>query len=185
MPPPCGTCGLLRLRFDWASASGVYEGPMRTAVVALKFQGDLGALDFLKAELTRAALAPSVARAFAEAEAIVPVPLHPLKRWWRGRNSGLVLAKELAAGLAPGHKLPVLELLRKRRWTPPQSSLEAGPRRRNLRNAFAPVEGAKIPPVVILVDDVLTTGATASECARALKRGGARRVLVVAAARSE
>ena len=120
-----------------------------------------------------------------QAEAIVPVPLHPLKRWWRGRNSGLLLAEELALGLAPRHRLPVLPLLRKQRWTPPQSTLEVAQRRRNLRNGFAVAPGVRVPPVVVLVDDVLTSGSTASECARALKRGGARRVIVVVAARSE
>ncbi len=120
-----------------------------------------------------------------QAEAIVPVPLHPLKRWWRGLDSGLLLAEELALGLAPRQRLPVLPLLRKQRWTPPQSTLKAAQRRRNLRNGFAVLPGVRVPQVVVLVDDVLTSGSTASECARALKRGGARRVIVVVAARSE
>lgn len=158
---------------------------MRTAVLAFKFHGDLGVIQFLKDELTRAALSPSIWPSMIQAEAIVPVPLHPLRRWWRGRDSGLILAEALAAGISPRKKLPVLPILRKRRWTPPQSSLEAAPRRRNLRNAFCTVRDTRVPGVVVLVDDVLTTGATASECARALKRGGARRVIVVAVARSE
>ncbi len=185
LPPPCGVCRPLRLRFDWASASGLHEGPLRTAVLAFKFCGDLGVLQFLRDSLTRAALASSLEPAMRQAEAIVPVPLHPLKRWWRGLDSGLLLAEELALGLAPRQRLPVLPLLRKQRWTPPQSTLKAAQRRRNLRNGFAVLPGVRVPQVVVLVDDVLTSGSTASECARALKRGGARRVIVVVAARSE
>jgi competence protein ComFC len=184
LPPRCAACQRLRLRFDLAAAGGRHSAALRTAVVRYKFHADRAVLPLLRSALLRAARADGVAGAIREAGAIVPVPLHPWKRWTRGWNPALDLARELAGGTDSLRAVPVLELLRKSRRTPAQVSLKEGARRRNLRSAFAVRRGVVVPRAVILVDDVLTTGATASECARALKRKGARLVIVLAAARS-
>jgi predicted amidophosphoribosyltransferase len=128
--------------------------------------------------------APAFDAAIGTMEAIVPVPLHPLKRWWRGRDPVLELSRQLSAELAPTRALPVLQLLEKVRPTRSQVKLSGARRRKNLRRSLAVRPGRKVPETILLVDDVLTTGTTASECARALKRRGAKRVLVVALARS-
>lgn len=119
----------------------------------------------------------------AEADALVPVPQHWLKALWRGWNPVAELAEAIAGGLIP-RPPPVLPVLRKTRWSAPQVELSGSVRRRNLRRAFAVRPGEKPPRRVVLFDDVLTTGTTASECARALKRAGAQSVVVVALARS-
>ncbi|MBI4604257.1 MAG: ComF family protein [Planctomycetes bacterium] len=183
-PPPCGSCAPQGLAFDLAGAGGVYDGPLRTAVLRYKFHGDAALAPVLVDGLDRAAGAPLVAAALLQAEAIVPVPLHPLKRWWRGRDPVAELARAFAARRPAGAASKVAEWLRKVRWSPAQARLGRGGRSRNLRGAFAVRAGARVPPCVVLLDDVLTTGATASECARALKRAGARTVVLLAAARS-
>jgi predicted amidophosphoribosyltransferase len=122
-----------------------------------------------------------MAARLSQAQAIVPVPSHPLKKWWRGRDPVADLAREVARELGG---LPVRPLLRKSRWTRAQVTLSGTRRRRNLKGAFSTRPGARVPRAVILLDDVLTTGTTASQCALALKRGGAEEVTVLAIARS-
>lgn len=112
------------------------------------------------------------------ADAIVPVPLHPLKLWMRTYNQSELLARELSK--ASG--IPVREdLLRRVRYTGAQKSRSAAARRTALKNVFSAspeVKGLSL----ILVDDVVTTGSTLTACARALKKAGAARVYGVCAA---
>jgi len=184
LPAPCGSCVGLGLGFDLARAGGAYDGVLRTALLQYKFHRDRSLVPLLKTSLSRAAGYDIIAEALRRAEALVPVPLHPLKRLWRGWDPVLELSREVARDLLPGHPLPVLRLIRKRRWTASQVSLEGEARRRNLKGAFFVPSGAEAPSVVVLLDDVLTTGTTASECALALKRRGAQTVIVLAVARS-
>jgi len=115
----------------------------------------------------------------AAPDRVVPVPLHPRRLRARGFNPSLELAR--AVGRAVGAPVDPVALLRVRD-TPSQTGLDAAARRRNLRGAIrAP---RPVPERVWLVDDVLTTGATAREAARALRRAGAARVVAVAAART-
>jgi ComF family protein len=113
---------------------------------------------------------------------VVPVPLHWWRRWARGFNQSESLARTLAAGLA----LPFFPtVLRRVRNTPYQTRQTPSVRRDNVRNAF--MVRSKTPIVrktVLLVDDVLTTGSTASEAARALRAAGAERVVVAVLAHS-
>jgi uncharacterized protein (TIGR03000 family) len=116
-----------------------------------------------------------------KAEVVVPVPLHWWRRWRRGYNQSAALAYGLAAGLKlscqPGW-------LRRIRNTPPQTSQTLAGRRENVRGAFRARTGVPLRGrSVLLVDDVMTTGATASEAARALRAGGAARVVVAVLAR--
>jgi ComF family protein len=113
--------------------------------------------------------------ALAGADCVVPVPLHWRRRWSRGFNQ--------AGALADGLGLPVVPALGRSRHTRPQADLPAGHRQANVRGAFRlthPLPGA----VVVLIDDVSTTGATLEACAKVLKSGGVREVRTLTAARA-
>jgi ComF family protein len=116
-------------------------------------------------------------------DAVVPVPLH----WWRRVVRGYNQSAAVAYGLAGELGLPYRRWwLRRRRNTPSQKALTAGQRRENVRGAFCVRSGAPLRGKhVLLVDDVMTTGATSNEAARALKRGGAARVTLAVLARAD
>ena len=112
-------------------------------------------------------------------EALIPVPLHRSRQFMRVFNQSEVLARDLAKAL----RIPLsVRALRRVRRTPAQSGLSAQNRRRNLTGAFR--AGSMQAKHVALVDDVMTTGATAGECARVLKRAGVELVSVWVAARA-
>lgn len=118
---------------------------------------------------------------FAEAHAILPVPLHHARRRERTYNQ----AELIARGISQATGIPVLnKALVRTRYTTTQTMLSAAERHTNLRDAFAPgKQSAHIRgKVVMLVDDVLTTGSTLNTCATALLEAGARRVNVAAVA---
>ncbi len=131
-------------------------------------------------------LAPLLARLLADhldlsepPEAIIPVPLHWWRQWWRGFNQ----AEEIALALSELTGIPCNNtLLRRVRATPQQTKLSAGQRRRNLRGAF------QIRPHayqhVALLDDVVTTGATAGHLTRLLHESGVTKVEVWAVCRT-
>ncbi|GAB4363560.1 MAG: hypothetical protein Kow00128_04430 [Deltaproteobacteria bacterium] len=112
---------------------------------------------------------------------VVPVPIHPRKYFRRGFNLpariGLRLARRAGWTFAP-------LLLRRVRDGAPQAGLPAERRSGNIRGAFAVPPGAVVPRRILLLDDVYTSGATAQECALALKRGGAEHIVVVTVARA-
>ena len=115
-------------------------------------------------------------------DAIVPMPLHWRKRWQRGFNQSELLAREIGRRW----NLPVRALVRRKRSTVPQAGLTSAQRRKNVEGAFKAGKGAPLKGMrLLLIDDVLTTGATASACARALKRAGAARVTFLALARRD
>ena len=173
--PRCPTCVAGAPPFDYARAAGAYSGVLRDALHALKFGGKrtlARPLAALMLEQCGAVLGPDV-------DALVPVPLAPGRERERGFNQAMLLAGHLSA--ASG--LPVKpRWLSRRRSTRPQTELTVGERRTNVARAFAAssrVAGAH----VVLVDDIVTTGATAAECARTLRAAGARAVGVLAVAR--
>ncbi|WP_245557561.1 ComF family protein [Deinococcus peraridilitoris] len=150
---------------------GRYEGPLRRAVQALKYEGSR--------EVARA-IARELAGAVPESwhpEVVCAVPLHERRLRSRGYNQAALLAGALAHGLCVPHR----ELLSRERFTLQQARLSASERRANVEGAFRTV-GA-VPSRVLLVDDVLTTGTTLAECARMLRCAGADQVYFAVAAR--
>ncbi|MBI3698328.1 MAG: ComF family protein [Acidobacteria bacterium] len=170
----CGLCRGGLTGFDWGRGYGIYEGPLERVIQLLKY-------DRMR-PLARE-LALRMANLVGEAgrvDLLAPVPLHRKRQWERGFNQAELLASEL--GRICGIPVDGV-LLRRERATETQTGLAHNQRRLNVRGAFAarrPVEGRH----VALVDDVITTGATMSECARVLKQAGAARVVALAAARA-
>lgn len=177
LPAPlrCFDCTSDDRPLDYARAAALYAGSLREAIHAFKFAGRrtlARPLAALLLEQCRPGLP-------ADIEAVIPVPLAPRRESERGYNQAALLAERLAKAL----DVPLRpRWLARVRPTKPQTELTAAERRTNVREAF---RGS--PRVwgrhALLVDDILTTGATAAECARALRRAGARRVGVVAVAR--
>jgi Predicted amidophosphoribosyltransferases len=158
---------------------GPYDGAIRQAVLKIKhshYEPLAGGLGELLATYIQQ-------RRFAEPpELVAPVPMFWIQRLWRGTNAAETVALSLARVL----RLPIAaDLLVCRRWLKKQSTLKSDERRRNVRHAFRVslrygIRNARI----LLIDDVLTTGATAHEAARALLKAGASAVYVAAVARS-
>lgn len=180
LPEPAGPCASCRAdppAWDWARAGAEYEGAVREAIHAFKFEGKRA----LAGPLAALLLEPEPAEGWIDPgpAVLVPVPLARDREHARGFNQAALVAERLAAAL----RLPVRpRWLVRVRATGPQSDLGAAERRANVRGAFAAAP-AVIGRHVIVVDDVLTTGATAAECAVALRAAGATRVGVLAVAR--
>ena len=171
----CGRCLKRAPAFDAAWAPFVYAAPLAGLLTRFKFAGDLAAGRLLAELAIEEYPAPQPLP-----QALLPVPLHPRRLRERGYNQALELARPLARAL----HLPLLpQALQRQRETPAQSGLSALARRRNLRQAFR-VVASRLPAHVALVDDVMTTGATAQECALALHRAGVARLEVWAVARA-
>jgi len=172
----CMFCRRRHLHFRHARAVGIYDGPLRDAVHALKFRrrAELGEpLGRLMADL---AAADPVLRG---CDLVVPIPLHVDRLAERGFNQAEVLAQEVAVAL---DRPLASRVLTRVRATQAQSVLLLPERRANVRGAFAaaPVSVRR----VLLVDDVLSTGFTAAACAQALRGAGAHEVVVLTLARS-
>lgn len=153
-----------------ACAIGDYEGVLRDIIHALKYDGRrsiAGPLSVL--------MSTHGSRVLAGADLIVPVPLHPRRQRERGFNQADVLARGLG--------LPVARALRRTRITASQVELPAHERRLNVLDAFALTAPLTHASIVVLVDDVTTTGATLEACAKVLLDGGAREVRALTAAR--
>jgi ComF family protein len=174
----CGNCRELELHFVRARAAVAASGLVREIIHRYKYRSALWFEPFLGDLLIRQA-ADEVKR--EGWDLIVPVPLHPLKAREREFNQAERLARLLA--IATG--LPVRHAaLARREATRTQTRLSRKERAANVRHAFAIRDGARFEGErIVLIDDVLTTGATTSECARILRGNGAGEVCVWTVAR--
>ena len=176
-----GLCSLCRQGlpgYEGAYSFGFYDGPLRRLIHLFKFE---------RVESLASPLGAYLARALPRDlsfDIVAPMPLHWFRRWRRGFNQSELLAGEVARRL--GLPLASGRALRRLRHSAPQSGLSSAARRRNVAGLFdvadrRSIEGRR----VLLVDDVLTTGATAQAAARALKRAGAAQVIVLTLARAD
>jgi len=190
-PPLCEVCGDPRLSWRTSAvefntcprcraghhlvshgrAIGEYDGSLRAIIHALKYDGHRS----IARPLARLMVA-SGAGVLQNADLAVPVPLHRAKRRARGFNQAAEIAKHLT--------IPVVDALKRTRATISQTDLPAGARHANVRNAFALRRRVEVTGrVIVLVDDVCTTGATLEACARVLVDAGASEVRALTAAR--
>jgi ComF family protein len=172
----CRRCRRRRRAFDAAYAPYRYEFPLPELILRMKYRGQLPITRILGCVLGRRLAEHGT----PQVDALVPVPLHAARERKRGYNQ----ASEIAFFAARELGLPVEDRLARRiRATAEQTGLAAGARRRNLGGAFM-IEAGDVPSRVAIVDDVLTTGATAESLALALHRAGCRRIEVWAVARA-
>ena len=166
----CRECSGRRLAFDRARAAARYEGV--TVRLVGSWKGGRRSLARVAATVIADVVPPP------RVEALAFVPAVSSRLLWRGHNPAERLARELAVVW----RLPVAPVLARTASRRPQRGLSSRDRRGNVAGAFVAV--AVVPESIALVDDVYTTGATANEAARTLRRGGARRVEVVTLARA-
>ena len=164
--------------FTAARACGIYEGALRAAVLALKREPYVPARR--AALLREAAARPPL----DSARLVVPVPLHPSRERERGFNQAALLARAVAKGAA-GLRLDEWSLARVLHSGRHRAGMDARARRESVADSFAVARPRLVAGErVLLVDDVFTTGATASACARVLLAAGASEVYVLTAARA-
>ena len=156
-----------------AWALGVYKDSLRDLIRHLKYQGQRSNLIYIEQFLQAAGEQAAVRKFLSGVNLAVPVPLYPAKEKQRGFNQAeLIFGKFLA-----GQNLPLRRGLSRTRATRPMYELSGRERAENLQHVFAVTEKDMLQGKdVLLVDDILTTGATMVECARTLKGAGARSV---------
>jgi ComF family protein len=168
----CPRCRRTTRFVDRARAVGSYEGALRSIVHSLKYEGRRSLAGPLAALMRTHG-----GDILGDAACTIPVPLHPSRRRERGFNQAADLARHLGLGVVPA--------LQRVRATTTQTGLPAAQRHRNVRDAFSATSAAREirGEVVVLVDDVCTTGATLEACARELKNAGVAEVRALTAAR--
>jgi ComF family protein len=165
--------------FDTAVAAYRGRGVVRDVIHEFKYNRQIH-LRRLIAQWLRAALDDERLHEI-HFDVIVPVPLHPARQRERGFNQASLLAESLSAETS----VPSRPILQRVRYTTTQTALDRSERMQNLHNAFRLRKNADVRGLrVLLIDDVLTTGSTLSECARVLKRAGAISVHAATAARA-
>jgi len=175
----CGRCVREPPPLDACHAAVTYEYPWSTLITQFKFHGEAGWARSFGALLRST---PWVEAAVEQAQLVLPMPLAPARLAERGFNQALLLAR----ALAPTKTRP--ELLLRTRHTAAQSALDRDARRANVKGAFvvepllkATLRGSR----VVLVDDVMTSGATIFSAAAALRHGGASQITAVVLARTD
>ena len=175
----CANCAHRTIHFDAAVAAYRGRGIVRDVIHEFKYNRQIH-LRHLVARWLRAALDDERLRD-CQFDVIVPVPLHPARQRERGFNQASLLAELLSAHTS----IPCRPLLKRIRYTTTQTALDRSERMENLHNAFRLRKNVDVRGLrVLLIDDVLTTGSTLSECARVLKRAGAKSVHAATAARA-
>jgi ComF family protein len=184
----CTMCRLAPPQFEKAVAFANYDNEMREMLHLLKFDGLRGVAGILGEGMAVAAL--RLRGMAADALMVMPVPLFEAREHKRGFNQSKLLADAAVRKLRrsePAWKLRVADgVLKRVKDTPALYELNPGQRRRNLQGAFRIDDTEAVRArEVLLIDDIMTTGATARECARVLKRAGAAKVWVVTAAKAQ
>jgi len=165
----CGECLAHEPAFSCARSFGLYEGVLKRAISLLKFYG----IKRLSRPLSDVLLNMNIPRA----DVVIPVPLHEKRLRKREFNQSALIAKYLAAGM--GIRV-MLNGLVKVRDTMPQVGLSSQERKKNIKGAFSVENNSLITDKeIVLVDDVVTTGATVRECSKVLKKAGARNIYVI------
>ncbi|NNE57389.1 MAG: ComF family protein [Hellea sp.] len=174
----CAGCGVNPPVYDQARSAILYNENSAPFILSFKHGGRTQYLDAFARQMHRAGR-----QFWPRADLILPVPLHPTRLVQRKFNQAALLAKRLAAITGVEYNS---DLLFRHKATPSQGIRTAKGRRRNVQGAFSIADQAR-PLVkkktVILIDDVLTTGATLDSCARPLRRAGAEQIFVVTLAR--
>jgi ComF family protein len=175
----CGACLRVPPPLDACHAAVAYAYPWSGLVARFKFSGEPG---WAAALAQRMARAPGVAQELERSDLLLPMPLAPRRLAERGFNQALLLARALARDKVEA------QLLLRLRETGSQTALERKARERNVDGAFGidpPRAGELRGAAVLLVDDVMTSGASLHAAARAVRQAGARRVAAVVLARTE
>lgn len=172
--PVCGACSTKQPDFDRAIIAYPYEEPLRTLIHQFKYQEKLYLVSFLSQLML-----PFLKECDEIPQCLIPVPMHPQRLKQRGFNQAAVLTKSLAKKMHIPYQLQGCQKIIN---TKPQASLDKKQRAKNLRQAFT----VNTLPYqhIALVDDLLTTGNTANELARAFKKKGVLRVDVWCCARA-
>jgi len=170
----CGRCD--QDAFTAARAGGIYEGALRASVLSLKREQHIGP------KLIKLMVEIQQQNPLSEATRIVPVPLHPEREKARGFNQAALIANELSR--ATSLPLDEVSLVRTHHTNRHRAGMDAKGRRETVADAFRVIYPALIAGErVLLVDDVFTTGATVSACAKTLLDAGAAEVFVLTIAR--
>jgi ComF family protein len=186
----CPVCRRIRRLFDRAVAYGGYDGGLRELIHLLKYNGVRPAAKVLGGLLEEALAALELGFEQLTFEQppilVIPVPLYKGKRRQRGFNQAELIARAALTLRPASERLQLVpDILLRTRDTPSQIGLTNHQRRANLRGAFAVARAAEVTGRdVLLVDDVYTTGATATECAHVLRRAGASKVWVATVGRT-
>ena len=192
MPPQCHRCGLpfygvvttsrdcphckeLVPVFGNGQTTFRLRSPMRSVIHALKYGRGYYALP----DLVKVALKAQKTREFLEGSVLVPVPLHPWRKFKRTFNQSELIARALCKEL---NNTRVELLLKRTKWTQTQTLLTHQERQRNLRNVFALNNRTTIDTNqrYVIVDDVFTTGATLNSCCQTMLKGGATKLDIFA-----
>ena len=178
-PRLCPACQNKTYGFDCARSFAIYQGPLVRAILLLKFE-QMEPLGTWFAE--RLAEVTSSERDRFAADVVVPVPLHGQRERERGYNQAALISKPLAKRLRLPHRALLLMRTKAR---PDKRILTLEERWESVRGAFATRLGSQVDNLrVLLIDDVLTTGATLDACARALREAGAKSVVGLTVARA-
>ncbi len=168
----CGNCLKKSPLFTQVIAFGLYEGILKEAISQFKFYG----IKRLAAPIGNLLMNLDI----PESDAIIPVPMTKKGLLMRGFNQSVLIGKIISKR----RHIPILiDVLYKIKETPPQVGLSASERLKNLTGAFL-AKGDLSGKSIILIDDVMTTGATVTECTRALLKAGAKEVIVLVLARA-
>jgi len=171
---PCGACMTKKKHFTMARALGSYEGSLREAIHRWKYQGKVNLTPFFGKWMEEGLRRYWTPNPF---NLVIPVPLHLKRLRERGFNQALLLAKELSRRTGIPYRKRILQ---KKRLTLPQVNLSGVEREKGVRGSFHLVGGEELEgKLVLLVDDVYTTGATVNECAKVLLAQGTERVDVL------